>query len=270
MTAEDQRTAPSQINAHIPNAARIYDWLLGGKDHYPADRDAGEQLLRVLPFINEVARHNRYFLGRAIRHLTACGVTQFLDLGSGLPTVENVHQIAQRARPESRVVYVDIDPVAAVHARALLAGDPGVAVLEADIRDPRRILHAPEVRDHLDFSRPIAVITVAVLHFISNADDPAGILAAVRDAVVPGSALVVSHGSSSMSTPEERSGAAAIYARSSTPVHARTDEEILALAQTFGDLEEPGLVEISQWRPDSGELPHRAQVRVLGGVARRL
>jgi hypothetical protein len=194
MTGELSPKPPDGIDTRAPNPARIYDYLLGGKDHYPADRQAAEAVLAVAPQAREGARENRAFLQRAVRYLAEAGVRQFLDIGTGLPTQGNVHQVAQAVMPEARVVYVDHDPVVHTHANALLTNNsPTTVAVIGDLREPEAILDHPEVRRLLDFTRPIAVLLVAVLHFIRDAEDPAGIVTRLRDAMAPGSYLVVSH-----------------------------------------------------------------------------
>src|SRR5689334_8693366 len=178
-----------------PNVARMYDYFLGGSHNFAVDRKAAAAVLAAVPGIRALARQNRNFLRRAVQYLAHQGVRQFLDLGSGIPTVGNVHEIAQRDAPGSRVVYVDIEPVAVSHSRTLLEDNPDTAVAQLDLRRPDQVLDSPEVRDLLDLTRPVAVLAVAVLHFLPDSDDPAGVLARYRDAVAPGSRLVVSHAS---------------------------------------------------------------------------
>src|SRR4051794_37745685 len=177
------------------NPARVYDYWLGGKDHYRPDRELGDQVAALAPWVVHEARANRRFLERSVTFLAAEGITQFLDIGSGLPTNRNVHQIAQQVNPDARVVYVDSDPVVLTYARALLATDSRTVVVEGDARTPDRILADGAVTEHLDLSRPVAVLFVAVLHFLTDDDKPAGIVAAIRDALAPGSFVVISHAS---------------------------------------------------------------------------
>ena len=182
------------INTGVPNPARIYDYLLGGKDNFPADRQVAEQLLAIAPVARDVVEDNRAFLRRAVRVLTReAGIRQFIDLGSGLPTQGNVHEIAQAIAPDARVVYVDNDAMVVTHSRALLAGNNTVAI-QADLREPDRILGHPEVRELIDFHQPIALLLMAILHFIPDDEDPLGIVARFRDALPTGSYLAISHG----------------------------------------------------------------------------
>jgi SAM-dependent methyltransferase len=262
--------------AERPNVARMYDYFLGGSHNFAVDRDAAAAVLAAVPAVRSLARQNRAFLRRAVLHLAHLGIRQFLDLGSGIPTVGNVHEIAQRAAPSARVVYVDIEPVAVTHSRALLEGNPDAAVAQLDLREPEQVLASPEVRDLLDLDRPVGLLAVAVLHFIPDSDDPRGVLAAYRDAVAPGSHLVISHGSQS---PERMVASGArtvgrVYSSTGTPGMSRTYEEIRAL---FGDwdLVEPGLVRLPTWRPDRPDRLSPADLGAdldefpYGGMARK-
>ena len=196
MTAEE-RWVPAGIDTSKANIARVYDYWLGGTHNFLADQDAARVMIAVEPNTRAVARANRACLGRAVRYLAEqAGIGQFLDIGSGIPTAQNVHQVAQQAAPESRVVYADIDPVAVAHSRLLLQDNPGAAVIQADLREPEAILAAPETQLLLDFSQPVAVLLFAVLHFIPDEDDPWQIVATLRDALAPGSYLVLVHGTS--------------------------------------------------------------------------
>lgn len=184
--------ASAAVDLSVPNVARIYGAWLGGKDNMGADRDVANRVAQAAPFAVESARANRAFLRRAVSALARAGIDQFLDLGSGLPTAPNVHQIAHRVNPRTRTVYLDWDPVVLVHARALLTGPRTIAVA-GDLRDPEAILADPHLRAHLDLSRPIGLLLVAVMHFISDSDDPVRVTGAFRDALAPGSHLVLSH-----------------------------------------------------------------------------
>jgi hypothetical protein len=233
-----------------PNAARMYDYYLGGSTNFAVDRTAAEQVLAINPDAPRVAKANRAFVGRVVRYLIQQGIDQFLDLGSGIPTVGNVHEIAQRYVPHARVAYVDIEPVAVIHARKLLAANKFTTVSQGDIRRPSEVLAAPGVTGLLDFSRPVAVLAMAVLQFVSDADDPAGILATYRDACVPGSYLGISHLSSVTLTAEQRKRLRTIYQGTDTPSHGvRSQKEIAALVSGY-ELVEPGLVLAGDWRSD--------------------
>ncbi len=248
----DETVGDLQANpdADRPNAARMYDYFLGGSANFAVDRAAAEQALTVTPEIGRFARANRSFLGRAVAHLCARGVDQFLDLGSGVPTVGNVHEIAHRHDPEARVAYVDVEPVAVSHARWLLGEHPRVTVTQADVRRPAEVLAMPGVAGLLDFSRPVAVLAVAILHFVPDDDDPAGIVAAYRDTCVPGSYLCLSHASAVTMSEQEVSGGQEVYRSTSTPITPRSDAAIMAMLTGY-ELLEPGLVSLDQWRPET-------------------
>ncbi|WP_327584102.1 SAM-dependent methyltransferase [Nonomuraea sp. NBC_00507] len=261
-------SAPNGINPNIPHSARVYDYWLGGKDNFEADRRVAEATMAAVPGVRESARNNRAFLGRAVRHLTQLGVRQFLDLGTGIPTQGNVHEIAQAEAPDARVVYVDNDPIVMAHARALMSGTPQgrTAYIEADARNPRAVLDHPEVRETLDFSRPIGLVMVAILMHIPDQDDPAGIVKAFTDAVPAGSYLVLSHLTLdlvSQQTADDYLAATRSQAMHRTP---RTGEQIARYFDGF-DLIEPGLVGVSQWR-DTPLFPDPA-TWMYGGVGRK-
>jgi SAM-dependent methyltransferase len=260
--------APGEIDIARPSIARMYDYLLGGSHNFAADRLAADQALRHMPELVPVMHANRAFLRRAVRFLIAAGVRQFLDLGSGIPTVGNVHEVAHRDDPEARVVYVDIDPVAVAHSQAILADHPGATAIQADLRDPRPLLAHPDLRTFLDLSEPVAVLLVAVLHFVP--DQPARLIGHFRDAIAPGSYLVISHASTEGQPPGGIEDARAVYARSAEPVIMRSRAEIAALFDGF-TLVEPGLVRLPLWRPDSDVEQETGQHDFPGfaGVARK-
>jgi rhodanese-related sulfurtransferase len=237
-----------QLDPQVPNAARMYDYYLGGSANLAVDREAAEQLMAAVPDIVYCAHANRAYLGRVVRYLTEQGIDQFLDLGSGIPTVGNVHEIAHRHDPAARVAYVDIEPVAVSYARRLLADEPLVTVTRADIRDPRSVLYAPGVSDLLDFDRPVAVLAVAILHAMSDADDPAGFLAAYRSACAPGSHLAISHLSPLTFEPAQVRVSEEVYARTPTPVVYRDRDRIAKFLDGYQPVD-PGLVLLPQWRP---------------------
>jgi hypothetical protein len=262
------------IDVSVPNIARMYDYWLGGKDNFAADRDAADRQARAIPQLPLLARENREFLRRAVRFLAGQGISQFLDIGSGLPTNENVHQVAQRVNPDARVVYADIDPVVVSHAQALLSGR-GVAAVRGDVCRPEEILGAPEVRALIDFGQPVAVLMLAILHVIPDEADPGGAVARLREAMAPGSYLVISHADVSrehVAGTQRLSHAARELEEAVTAlqrVPARTREEITGF---FGDLTlvEPGLTDIWAWRPDSDTVTTTSEfMRILGAVARK-
>ncbi|NVI88484.1 SAM-dependent methyltransferase [Actinomadura sp. BRA 177] len=227
----------------------MYDYFLGGKDNYAADRAAAEKVLEALPTVEGVARANRAFLQRAVRFVAGRGVDQFLDVGTGLPTQGNVHETARTVRPSARVVYVDNDPMVIVHARALTATDTRTSIVHADVRSPDAILDA--ARDLLDLSRPVCLLFVAVLHFLPDAEDPAGNMRRLIDAVPPGSHVIVSHAAAE----EQRNRNVGDTYRSqsaSAPLVARTRDQVAALLDGLTVLD-PGVVPLHEWRPDGGE-----------------
>ena len=252
-----------------PHSARMYDYLLGGKDHYTVDGEAAEKALGSFPMLRTAARENRKFLGRAVRYLVEeCGISQFLDLGSGLPTAENVHQVAQRSNPEARVVYVDNDPIVLVHGSALLATDERTAVVQGDIRDPKAVLAHPKTRELIDFSQPVGVLAVAVLHFVGDEEDPAGIVRTLREAVPAGSHFILSHATADIA-PEAAMGVQHAYRSQGVPLTLRTREQFTAFFEGL-ELVEPGVQVVSDWRatePES-ERPSHADVSWYGGIGR--
>ncbi|MFA1543205.1 SAM-dependent methyltransferase [Actinomadura monticuli] len=251
MAGQDENPGgiPDGVNAAVPNGARIYDYMLGGKDNYEADRRAADQMIAANPAAPLTAQANRGFLGRAVRHLAADrGIRQFIDIGAGLPTQQNVHQVAQAAAPGSRVVYADYDPVVVAHADALLATTDHVRVIKGDLRRPREILGDPGTRALLDFTEPVAVLLVAILHFIGPDEDPHGIVASLRDALPSGSHLVVSH-TVSDSPDEVMAAAQRGFRASGAPLTPRTRAEIERFFDGF-DLIEPGLADVRTWRAD--------------------
>jgi SAM-dependent methyltransferase len=245
--------ASDDIDIEHASPARVYDYYLGGSHNFAADRELAENALGAWPELPQIARANRAFLRRAVTFLIGQGVTQFLDLGSGIPTVGNVHEVLTDAGvTDARVVYVDHDPVAVAHSRAILADVPGTAVVAADLRSPAEVLAQAQVRDALDFTRPIAFLLVAVLHFVPDEQRPADIVAAYAAAGAPGSHVVLSHaGLDRPLTPAEEE-AWEMYRRSPTPLILRTKEQVAAL---FGDLTllPPGVVATHAWRPDADE-----------------
>ncbi|GAA0943315.1 SAM-dependent methyltransferase [Nonomuraea longicatena] len=225
-------TAPAGIDVRTANVARIYDFMLGGKDNFAADREAAEQIAKAFPESRDGVRLNRRFLGEAVRYLAAeAGIRQFVDVGAGLPTQQNVHEVAHSVDPSAKVVYVDNDPVVCVHGRALLANTSTVAMVEADLHEPETLLAQVAATDLIDFSQPVALLLVSVLHFM---DDPYAQVTELRQALAPGSHLVISH----MSMKDERSGdtdsVREIYSRTRTGVFPRTVADI---RRFFGDYE---------------------------------
>lgn len=259
-----------QPDLQSPNAARVYDYYLGGAHNFAVDRDMAEQAIALWPELPQIMRANRAFLRRAVRYCLASGIRQFLDLGSGIPTVGAVHEAAQQAAPgEARVVYVDIDPVAVEYSHTILAGDTTATVVQEDLRQPDQLLNSPEVRATLDFSKPIAVLLVAVLHFIPDSDDPASTVAAYRDAVPPGSMLILSHASGE-GRPDQAGPHQDLYRRTATPMTMRSRAAVLGFLAGW-EIVPPGIVFLPQWRPDSpGDVDeHPERFTGLAGVGRK-
>jgi hypothetical protein len=263
---------PPEIDTSRPHPARMYDYYLGGKNHFAADRETAEKWLASVPSGRTGPRENRAFLGRAVRFLTAeAGIRQFLDIGTGLPTANNVHEVAQDVHPSSRVVYVDNDPLVLAHARALLTSTPDgrTAFIQADLRDPAAILSSPVVREVLDFSQPIALMLVAILHFIPDEDGPKDIVETLMGALPSGSYLVASH-ISMEHNPVMIGNAVRAYREAGLPAQARDADDFARLAFSGLDLVPPGVVIASEWRPDgTGPRPTAAEVNGYGGVARK-
>jgi SAM-dependent methyltransferase len=263
---------PPGVDITVPQAARVYDYALGGVHNFEVDRVFWDRAEQILPGAGLIARANRQFLGRAVRRLVeVAGIRQFLDIGSGIPTLGNVHEVAQDANPHTRVVYVDKDPIAVRQSRSLLAGNPQARVIEADLLDPDRILFDPDVLDFLDFSQPIAVLTVAVLHFIPDAAKPASILAKIAEAVSAGSYLVVSHVGPDP-TPEglrAQQEALKLYERTPTPVTIRTVRELTAMIEPSFTILDPGVVAATSWYPDPEDDDEPPQPTALVAWARK-
>jgi O-methyltransferase involved in polyketide biosynthesis len=267
--AAEPEPTPAELDVARPNVARIYDYFLGGKDNFAADREAAEQILRIIPEARSGARVNRAFLGRAVRFLARAGIRQFIDLGAGLPTQANVHEVAHQVEPAARVVYVDNDPVIRVHGQALLHNADTATVIEADLRDPDNILEHPELLAFIDFSEPVAVLMVGILHFIADFEDPYGIVGRVRDRLAPGSHLAVSHATASTSR-HNGHRVSAVYSQATAPLIPRGSADVSRFFDGF-ELVEPGVVYAPQWRPDSPftEDFDPARSHILVGVARK-
>jgi len=261
---------PPEIDTSRPHAARMYDYYLGGKNHFAADRETADKVIAAMPGVRTGPRENRAFLGRAVRYLAAeAGIRQFLDIGTGLPATNSVHEVAQAVAPDARVVYVDNDPLVLVHARALLTSAPEgqTAYIQADLRDPGEILSSPVVRSVLDFSKPIALMLVAVLHFVGDEHKPAELVAALRDALPPGSFLVASHVTAEHNPAGSAAGQRA-YRGGGVSMRPRDSDEFAEIAFAGLELVPPGIVLVSEWgRSDSGPLPPANEVNAYCGVA---
>ena len=263
---------PPEINTSEPHPARMYDYFIGGKNHFAADRQTAAEVLRRSPAAHIAARENRAFLGRAVGYLTAeAGIRQFLDIGTGLPTTSNVHEVAQAIAPSARVVYVDNDPLVLAHARALLTSAPEgrTAYIQADLRDPAAILSHPDTNAVLDLGRPVALMLVAILHFVTDEFKPAEIITALLDALPSGSYLVASH----LTTEHDPAATAAGQQtmREAGMAMQKRDSDVFAdLAFSGLELVPPGVVLASEWRPDTtGPRPRPSEVNCYAGVARK-
>ncbi|MER6580698.1 SAM-dependent methyltransferase [Nonomuraea sp. NPDC001023] len=274
--ADDEQGAPApDVDTTKPSVARVYDYMLGGKDNFEIDREVAQMALRIAPDAPQAARSNRDFLARVVRDLVVeAGIRQFLDIGSGLPTQGNVHEIAQAAAPGCRVVYVDHDPIVLVHGRALLAVDDGTTVIEADIRRPDDVLDHPETRQLLDLDEPVGLLLFGILHHLSDEEDPAGIAARLVGRLAPGSHVAVSHFHNPMEERPEVSRQAfeaeRLFNDTMGTGRWRTREEILGFFDGL-ELLEPGLVPLAEWRPEPGYRPALGITyhTFLGGVGRK-
>lgn len=259
--------APPGIDVSVPNVARMYDYYLGGKDNFASDRAAAEQVLENMPGMRYAARENRGFLQRSVRYLATQGIRQFLDLGAGLPTQGQVHEIAHTVAPGAKVMYVDHDPVVVVHARALIQAPGTVTVLEGDLRQPDHILNHPKTRAIFNWDEPVGVLMYAVMHFIPD-EEASGIIAAFRDAMAPGSYLVMSHGTADATGEQEASKAEEVYEGASARSRLRQRQEILPLFEGF-EMVDPGLVWLPQWRPEGKPPAEPWRSLVYAGVGRK-
>jgi SAM-dependent methyltransferase len=272
---EQQRPywAPRDVDVNQPSISRIWDWFLDGSHNFAVDREVAAEMLARMPEGPRMAQASRAFLRRAVRMCVESGITQFLDIGSGIPTVGNVHEIAQRADPTCRVVYVDIDPVAVSHTRQILGNNERATVIRGDLRAPQEILASAELRRMLDFDQPIALFLIAVLHFVADEDDPVGIIRQFHDVLAPGSLLVIGHGSrNTEGMPRDHlHSAREMYERSVARVSLRSRVEVTGLF-TGWDLIYPGVEWIPRWRPDNPASDAEPSLPNAGyaGVARKL
>jgi hypothetical protein len=264
--------AVPEIDTSKPHPARMYDYFLGGKNHFAADRETAAKVLEGTPHPRTFARENRAFLGRAVRYLAKeAGIRQFLDIGTGLPTTNNVHEVAQAVTPSAHVVYADNDPMVLAHARALLTSSPEgrTGYIHADLRDPTAILSDPVTRDVLDFSQPIALMLVAILHFLPDADKPAEVIGPLLDALPSGSYFAASHATTEHN-PAEGAAVERAYREGGIPVQLRDSSDFARLAFRGLELIPPGVVLVSEWRREgTGPRPMPFEVNCYGGVARK-
>jgi SAM-dependent methyltransferase len=266
MTEQEQRDnwKALGVRTDIPHPARVYDYMLGGKDNFAADRETAKRSLELVPEMLDSSRGNRDFLVRAVRFLRDAGIRQFLDIGTGLPTSPNTHETAQEGQPDARVVYVDNDPVVFVHANALMADNDTTSVVRADLRDVDEVLE--QAGKLLDFTKPVALMFVAVLHCIPDEDDPAAIAARYTAALAPGSYLVVSHSTDEFAPERTHKASAEAKARGATWI-PRGQDDILRMFNGR-ELLDPGLVLVSRWRPEGGVAgPNADRAWSYGGIA---
>ena len=257
---------PPEVDTKRANVARVYDYLVGGTHNFLADQDAGRAIIAVEPNARAIFQANRAFLGRAVQFLAAAGIRQFLDIGSGIPTEGNVHEVAQQAAPDARVVYAEIDPVAIAHSKAILNGNPGATVIEGDLRAPQTILARAADTGLIDFTQPVALLLIAVVHFIQDDEDPWRIVGVLKDALAPGSYLAMTHGTEE-GKPEVAHAAEKVYKRAiAADLRMRPRADILRLFDGL-ELIEPGLVTSPEWHPDSpADLPEDPR-KFWGGLA---
>ncbi|MCM2425232.1 SAM-dependent methyltransferase [Streptomyces sp. RKAG337] len=265
----DQGFPVDEIDTSMPHPARMYDFYLGGWDNYEVDRMAAQRVIDVLPDIIPGARANRHFLHRSVRFLAERGIRQIIDIGTGIPTSPNTHEVAQAVSPDVRVAYVDNDPIVATHAGARMTGSGNTEFFLGDVRRPRTILDHPTIGKLIDFDQPVAVLLIAVLHFVTDEEDPAGIVATLRDALPAGSYLVMSHATADFhggSFPE----VSKIYEKATATLNVRKRVDIEPFFDGF-DLLEPGLVQVPLWRPDGAgpTADEVSRVGFYGGVARK-
>jgi SAM-dependent methyltransferase len=257
-----------------PNVARIYDYYLGGKDNFAADREAARRVMEFVPEIAKMAQMSREFIRRTVQFLVAAGIRQFIDLGAGLPSQGNVHEIAQTVNPEARVVYVDNDPVVLAHAQALLADNERTTVIQGDLREPGQILSDPGLNRSIDLGQPVGILLYSVLHLLPDDDEVTRIVATLRDALRPGGYMAISHAVSDVS-PETTRKVVSVYQealklKGPRPDNTRTTEQVTRL---FGDLElvDPGIVRLPEWRPVFPARPGGPEsFWVVGGVGRKI
>jgi hypothetical protein len=269
---QQQDWVPLGVDISVPSMARTYDFMLGGAHNFAADREVGVQIERAMPGLRDAARVNRSFLRRVVRFMVGQGVRQFLDIGSGIPTVGNVHEVAQAEDPECRIVYVDRDPVAVAHSALMLDGNDRAAVVQADMRDPEVIFESDEVRRLLNFDEPVGLLMLLMLHWIPDESDPAGLLKRYGGPMAGGSHLAITHVSGDHQG-DELAVATDVIKRSKSPdqVNLRTHAQITTLFDGF-DLVEPGLVGCAEWRPRGpGDISDESEMNMLvyAGVGRK-
>jgi hypothetical protein len=263
----DTSRPSATLDTSVPSVARIYDYFLGGKDNFQVDRDAADRVVQAVPTARRGAQENRAFLRRAVRYMARQGIHQFLDIGSGLPTVGNTHEIAQEINPDVRVVYIDNDPVVLAFGRALLATDNNNTVAAADMRRPADVLDHPETSKLIDFNEPVGVLMIAMVHFLTIEERPA-VMAQLRDTLAPGSYLTATHITMDGKSPDVVAQIESIYANTPTPPYFRDHAEIARFFEGF-DLVDPGLVTLDRWRPDPQDPAPEGNGWMYGAVGRK-
>jgi hypothetical protein len=258
---------PPEIDVTIAHPARMYDYYLGGKTHFAADREAAGKVLAILPEGRAMALANRAFLGRAVRFLAGQGIDQFFDVGTGIPSPGNTREVVRKINTDARVVYVDNDPIVIAHARALLTDGGPVSVMRGDLRDPEGLLGSAEVQSVLDFGRPMAILLVAVLHFIRDHEEPERIVQKLKDAMPSGSYLVISHGTQDFN-PERATAAVRGYDEATAPFVLRSKERVAHFFDGL-DMVEPGLVQLPYWRPNGRVARDSQDIWLYAGVGRK-
>ncbi|MFC8224911.1 SAM-dependent methyltransferase [Streptomyces sp. NPDC057287] len=246
--------APQGIDISVPSVSRMYDFYLGGSHNFEVDREAARKAMEFMPGLPKVMQANRAFMRRAVHYATTAGVNQFLDIGSGIPTFGNVHEVAQAADPEARIAYVDHDSVAVAHSQAVLEGNERAVIAAADLRKPQELLAHPEINGFLDLDKPVALLLVAVLHFIEDSDEPYAAVAELRNALAPGSLLILTHASYEgiPLSEEEAGGTVGVYRTIRNPLIMRSRTEISRFFEGY-EMVDPGLVSMPEWRPESPE-----------------
>jgi hypothetical protein len=262
-----EQVKPVEMRTDIPHVARMYDYYLGGKDNFAVDRAAVEAVEKAMPDVRQLARENRAFLRRAVRYMTASGIRQFIDIGAGLPTVGNTHEVAQRDAPEARVAYVDNDPIVLSHGRALLEGDDNTIVVTADMRHPAEITGSSRVCSLIDFTQPVGVLLIAMTHFLTT-EQREPVMAALRESLVPGSFLALTHVTGDGHSAEAVAGVESVYRTTPTPIYFRSHAEVSRFFDGL-TLIEPGLVTVEAWHPDPADPAPLATHWLYGGLGRR-
>jgi hypothetical protein len=263
---DSRERASNGLDTTTPSVARMYDYYLGGKDNDQVDRDAVDQEEKAMPGTGQVAHQNRAFLRRAVRYMARQGIRQFIDIGSGLPTVGNTHEIAQEVDPSARVVYVDNDPVVLSHGRALLAANHNTTVATADMHRPAEVLQHPQTTALIDFDQPVGVLMIAMVHFLTLDEQPY-VMGQLRDTLAPGSYLTATHATTDVLSADMVAQTEAVYATTPTPIYFRPRVEIERFFDGF-ELVPPGLVMINEWRPDAEVSVHQP-CWLYGAVGRK-